>query len=232
MYKLFILTLLLNSLQTFGQSKKEQIQIITYQLDSINSMLVYERNAHKLKINELNSKISSIDVELVNKNLELDNLKENLVNSENKLAELTQEVGDINEQNQKLSNSNNLSLDSIGLLNKTILKSQIKIDSLTKEMNRLASMKSSKAVVTYTSQDLFGNYMSKSDVPLTIKKDGSFTWGETGGDWNYSLDKGVFALTFEDYYGNVINATIIFKNKDEFSLFTEAYGDESYTRID
>tara|TARA_B110000444_G_C18851578_1_gene606164 strand:+ start:262 stop:699 length:438 start_codon:yes stop_codon:yes gene_type:complete len=89
----------------------------------------------------------------------------------------------------------------------------------------------SNAVVTYTSQDLIGNYMSKSNVPLTIKKDNTFTWAEAGGTWNYSLDKGVFTLIFEDYYGNVTNATLTFKNKDEFGLSTEAYGDESYTRI-
>jgi|TARA_B110000908_G_C10099139_1_gene377721 hypothetical protein len=207
MYKLFILTLLLNSLQTFGQSKKEQIQIITYQLDSINSMLVYERNAHKLKINELNSKISSIDVELVNKNLELDNLKENLVNSENKLAELTQEVGDIKEQNQKLSNSNNLSLDSIGLLNKTILKSQIKIDSLTKEINRLASMKSSKA--------LFYNPSS--------------------GDMKYGKSLDIKNTNWEDYselYCSCISAVtkLMNENKD-YDKAMGSYGIEGYNKM-
>lgn len=87
-------------------------------------------------------------------------------------------------------------------------------------------------VVTFTSQDLFGNYMSKSDVPLSIKKDGSFTWAETGGNYKYSLEKGVFTLILEDYYGNVTNATITYKNKDEFGLYTKAYGDESYMRIE
>ena len=181
MYKLFILTLLLNSLQTFGQSKKEQIQIITYQLDSINSMLVYERNAHKLKINELNSKISSIDVELVNKNLEL--------------------------ENQKLSNSNNLSLDSIGLLNKTILKSQIKIDSLTKEMNRLASMKSSKA--------LFYNPSS--------------------GDMKYGKSLDITNANWEDYselYCSCISAVtkLMNENKD-YDKAMGSYGIEGYNKM-
>ena len=115
-----------------------------------------------------------------------------------------------------------------GTLKETKVESTKKKNKTEEKTNVVVD---ANAVVTYTSQDLFGNYMSKSDVPLTIKKDG-YTWGETGGDWNYSLDKGVFALTFEDYYGNVMNATLIFKNKDEFSLFTEAYGDESYTRIE
>lgn len=109
-------------------------------------------------------------------------------------------------------------LESTKKKNKTEEKTNVVVDA--------------NAFVTYTSQDLFGNYTSKSDVSLTIKKDGSFTWAESWGKWNYSLDKGIFALTFEDDYGNVTNATIIFKNKDEFRLVTEAYGDESYTRIE
>jgi hypothetical protein len=116
-----------------------------------------------------------------------------------------------------------------GTLKETKIESTKKKNKTEEKTNVVVD---ANAVVTYTSQDLFGNYTSKSDVPLTIKKDGSFTWAESWGKWNYSLDKGVFALTFEDDYGNITNATIIFKNKDEFSLFTEAYGDESYTRIE
>ena len=116
-----------------------------------------------------------------------------------------------------------------GTLKETKVESTKKKNKTEEKTNVVVD---ANAVVTYTSQDLFGNYTSKSDVPLTIAKDCSFTWAESSGKWNYSLDKGVFALTFEDDYGNVINATIIFKNKDEFSLSTEAYGDESYTRIE
>ena len=116
-----------------------------------------------------------------------------------------------------------------GTLKETKVESTKKKNKTEEKTNVVVD---ANAVVTYTSQDLFGNYTSKSDVPLTIEKDGSFTWAESSGNWNYSLDKGVFTLTFEDYFGNVTNATIIFKNKDEFSLFTEAYGDESYTRIE
>ena len=118
-----------------------------------------------------------------------------------------------------------------GTLKETKVESTKKKNKTEEKTNVVVD---ANAVVTYTIQDLYGNYMSKSDVPrpLTIKKNGLYDWGELGGEWNYSLDKGVFALTFEPWSDNVINATIIFKNKDEFSLFTEAYGDESYTRIE
>ena len=61
----------------FAQSKKEQIQILTYRVDSINNILLSERNAFAQKEQGYTSKISNSEnqiallkseIELINKN--------------------------------------------------------------------------------------------------------------------------------------------------------------------
>ena len=81
----------------FAQSKKEQIEILTFRIDSINSILSSERNTIAQKELGYSSKISNLEnqvtllkseIELINKNssgkdLEIKNLNNELVKTKN-----------------------------------------------------------------------------------------------------------------------------------------------------
>jgi hypothetical protein len=84
--------------------------------------------------------------------------------------------------------------------------------------------------VTYSKENFIGHFVTKENVHLKINKDGSYTWGESGGDWALTIKNGVFKVTFEDNYGEVAEGTVTFINKDKFTMLTKEYGTETYTR--
>lgn len=88
MKKVAIAILTFQSILSFGQSKKEQIQVLNFKLDSLNYELIKERRIFKSKLDDLNSSLNTRDIEISNKNTELQNLKEKLGNSMRKVEEL------------------------------------------------------------------------------------------------------------------------------------------------
>jgi hypothetical protein len=71
---LVLLTLVLTT-QSFTQSKKEQIVILETRVDSLNSVLLQERNSSNQRIQELNTKISSLESKITTLNTNLTDLK-------------------------------------------------------------------------------------------------------------------------------------------------------------
>ena len=90
----------------FAQSKKEQIQMLTFRVDSINNILSSERNVFAQKEQGYTSKISNLEnqitllkseIELINKNssnkdLEIKNLNNELVKTKNENEILNQRI--------------------------------------------------------------------------------------------------------------------------------------------
>jgi uncharacterized coiled-coil protein SlyX len=71
---LVLLTLVLTT-QSFAQSKKEQISILETRVDSLNSVLLHERNSSNQRIQELNTKVSSFESKITTLNTNLSDIK-------------------------------------------------------------------------------------------------------------------------------------------------------------
>jgi len=71
---LVLLTLVLTT-QSFAQSKKEQIVILETRVDSLNSVLLQERNSSNQRIQELNTKVSSLESKITTLNTNLTDIK-------------------------------------------------------------------------------------------------------------------------------------------------------------
>jgi hypothetical protein len=65
MKKIISILVLLQTCFTFAQSKKEQIEILKFRVDSLNTILSYVRNANSQKIQDLESQISSLNSDLI-----------------------------------------------------------------------------------------------------------------------------------------------------------------------
>ncbi|MDG1174621.1 MAG: hypothetical protein P8N07_02375, partial [Flavobacteriales bacterium] len=80
---------------SFSQSKKQQIETLTYKLDSINSVLLRsiddnrELNSNKIV---LESKIRSLKNENVSKNDEINSLHDEINLKNERIVDLTKEV--------------------------------------------------------------------------------------------------------------------------------------------
>ena len=145
MKKILIVIFTFHSFLSSGQSKKEQIQVLNFKLDSLNSELNKERKIFESKLDNLNSSLKNRDIEISNKNTELQNLKEKLDYNISKVEELKV----VNKQNS----------DSIKLLNKAVLLSNNKVDSLTKKIDLFISMNPVNTLLynTSTGDMLYGN---------------------------------------------------------------------------
>jgi len=106
---LLLLISLITTLNTFSQSKKDQIEVLNLQLDSIKQVLILERtSAHKNSASK-DSVISSINSQIENQNDEISNL-----NSE--LSTAIRELDKTEEQNRSLQKLIALKSDSLKLL--------------------------------------------------------------------------------------------------------------------
>ena len=135
-----------------GQSKKVQIQVLNFKLDSLNSEIIKERIKFESKLDDLNLKLNNRDMEISNKNTELQNLKEKLDNNIRKVEELKV----VNKQNS----------DSIKSLNKAVILSNNKVDSLTKKIDLFISMNPVNTLLfnTSTGDMIYGNSLDTKNA--------------------------------------------------------------------
>ena len=96
--KLVILTLIL-SYTSFSQSKKEQIEILTVRVDSLNQIIGSERSSNVNKLNELNSattklesQIADLTGELTKLDIELKDRKTDSISKQKELKTKQQEI--------------------------------------------------------------------------------------------------------------------------------------------
>lgn len=173
MKKLLIAIFTLHSLFSVGQSKKVQIQVLNFKLDSLNSEIVKERIKFESKLDDLNLKLNNRDMEISNKSSELQNLKEKLndlnYTLNNRNVEISNKNTELQNLKEKLDNNiliveelkvvNNQNSDSIKSLNKTVLLSNNKVDSLIKKIDLIISMNPVKTLLfnTSTMDMIYGN---------------------------------------------------------------------------
>ncbi len=117
---------------TFSQSKKEQIEILTHRVDSLNNVLKTDRNLNNQKELEYKEQISSLqkqlenlngtltktkeelskkDVELKNSNQELINKTMELKALKNQIYEKEERIKILSNQVQKLKTTTNFNLE-------------------------------------------------------------------------------------------------------------------------
>jgi DNA primase len=152
MKKLLIILFTFQSLLSSGQSKKEQIQVLNFKVDSLNSELNKERKKFESKLDALNSSLDSRNIEISNKNTELQNLRKKLEINISKVEELKV----VNKQNS----------DSIKSLNKAVLLSNNKVDSLTKKIDLIISMNPVNTLLfnTSTGDMIYGNSLDTKNA--------------------------------------------------------------------
>jgi hypothetical protein len=79
MKKILFILLLLISIIVDAQSRKKQIEILKYKIDSLNSLLFQERNANSIKIKELISVNNKYESQVI----DLNNQKDQIINKYN-----------------------------------------------------------------------------------------------------------------------------------------------------
>jgi hypothetical protein len=113
MQKLLFFGFLIPFQITFAQSKKEQIELLTKRVDSLNSVLSNERNSAAQKTTEFKSNVSQLQKELTKtestlsqKEIELSNLKKDVFNKSKKIQELESQLLELNENLRRLAVEN------------------------------------------------------------------------------------------------------------------------------
>ena len=88
----FIFLMLLLCQSVYSQSKKEQIEILIYQKDSLDRVLVKERQLNTDQVKQLETKISKINSDLALIQKELAQSKKDLADSKRELAAKEEEI--------------------------------------------------------------------------------------------------------------------------------------------
>jgi hypothetical protein len=128
MKKILLLFLFFSLSQSFAQSKKEQIAVLQFQLDSLSSKLILERNLNSQNEELLNAKIASLKEEISVLQLQKKELNGALEKKEadldgvfKRLENSTKEVADLKNNYDSLSVAfKNFSLASSGKDNQII----------------------------------------------------------------------------------------------------------------
>ena len=144
---LFFLGFYLNG---YCQSKKEQIEILTFQNDSLRNLLSKNSESFEIEKNYLNSKI--------NKN-------------NTKIAELNSEIAQLNSRNLELKNTNSNYAEEVSILKNQVLSLNKKLDSISNL--KYGELLQPKPDTDETSDDCIYNYYyneSTIELPQNIKE--------------------------------------------------------------
>jgi hypothetical protein len=125
MKKYFLLILLLKVSFSFSQSKKEQIDILKNNVDSLKAVIDNDRNLSSQKLIESNSIISNLEIQVSTKNTELNKLKEDHTLKDIESKNLMNELNSKREELLKLNKGNNSSANDSKILNDIIIKGYV-----------------------------------------------------------------------------------------------------------
>ena len=95
MKKLFVFLIILFTNLSFAQSKKEQIELLNFRVDSLNQILKAQRNTHQEKVTAFNSTISNLQSQLSSLNLKMDEMGKELTGSKNKLNSQNDQIKEL-----------------------------------------------------------------------------------------------------------------------------------------
>jgi hypothetical protein len=149
---IFFLLIIFYSFNLFAQTKKEQIEVLKYRLDSINNLLFTERSINDGKTNQLidmNTKLSltnnefnlfknkfdNLNSDLQNRNLTIEIFKKTIDSQQNVIINTTSKVLLLHDSiNFYRINQNNILLDA-QKLQQTIDSQKVIISDLTSKFN-------------------------------------------------------------------------------------------------
>lgn len=101
---LFFFTLLLTTL-SFAQSKKEQIAELQSRVDSLNNVLVSERNSNNQRIQELLTKVVGLESKTTTLNKEISDLKKEASKSKTAAQQAQNQINELTKQLKEKSDS-------------------------------------------------------------------------------------------------------------------------------
>lgn len=125
MKKYFFIILLLKVSFIFSQSKKEQIDILKNNVDSLKAIIENDRTLSSQKLVQSNSIISNLESQISSKNSEINKLKEGLALKDNESKNIINELDSKKEELLKLNNGNNSLVKDSKILNNLIIKGYV-----------------------------------------------------------------------------------------------------------
>lgn len=115
-YISYIILFVLSSFNSFSQSKKEQIEILTNRVDSLNRVLGSERDSNQNKINELNSGVTKLESQIAALSGNLTTLNKELQDSKDDILKKQKEIVENQRVISKLQSELKIKSDSLYLL--------------------------------------------------------------------------------------------------------------------
>jgi uncharacterized protein (TIGR02145 family) len=116
MKSFFTFSLLLLSYNSFSQSKKEQIEILTNRMDSLNRVLDSERISNQNKIIELNSAVTKLESQIAALSGNLTTLNKELQDSKDLILKKQKEIVENQRVISKLQSELKIKSDSLEIL--------------------------------------------------------------------------------------------------------------------
>jgi len=115
---LIILFIELIAVVSFSQSKKEQIEILTNRVDSLNRVVGEERSSNQNKINELNSVVTKLESQIAALSGNLATLTKELQESKNDILKKQKDIVENQRVISKLQSALKIKSDSLEIVKK------------------------------------------------------------------------------------------------------------------
>ena len=122
----FFIILLLNASFSFSQSKKEQIDILKNNVDSLKAVIENNRTLSNQNLVQSNSIISNLESQISSKNSEINKLKEDIALKDNESKNLINELNIKKDELLKLNNGSNSLANDSKILNDIIIKGYVR----------------------------------------------------------------------------------------------------------
>jgi len=214
MKKAFLLAFFFISASSFSQSKKEQIEILTNRVDSLNRVVGEERSSNQNKIIEINSIVTKLEGQIAALSGNLTKLNQELQDSKDVILKKQKEIVENQIEISRLQSALKIKSDSLDLIRDISmeLESQ-KVDTLFWEMDNLTWNQVEfklKLVLPFNKfEKPEGNLLFSKDRKIKITTDYNYT------DW-FDQEEGIPLFYNDqdaiDYYSKDLINLEIYEN--------------------
>jgi len=214
MKKAFLLAFFFISASSFSQSKKEQIEILTNRVDSLNRVVGEERSSNQNKIIEINSIVTKLEGQIAALSGNLTTLNKELQDSKDVILKKQKEIVENQIEISRLQSALKIKSDSLDLIRDISmeLESQ-KVDTLFWEMDNLTWNQVEfklKLVLPFNKfEKPEGNLLFSKDRKIKITTDYNYT------DW-FDQEEGIPLFYNDqdaiDYYSKDLINLEIYEN--------------------